>query len=120
MYCFGGLTSQYHCWAEIFKQAHKVFQRSNTNEVSLQLTVDRNQGWQRHNLPTSNEVAVIVPGDGIKANCSHDIVLHQKDVFLQQVNEGSAMYKCLQYSLFFIHGENSYNYDLTMSSTSNK
>ena len=120
MYRLGGLITQYYRWAEIFKQAHEVFQRSNTDEVSLQLTVYRNRDWRRHNLPTSNEAAVVVPGDGIKANCSRDIVLHRKDGFLQRVNEGSAMYEHFQYPIFFVHGENGYNYDLTMSSTSNK
>lgn len=42
MYRMGGLITQYYRWAEIFKQAHKVFQRLNTDEVSLQLTVDQN------------------------------------------------------------------------------
>lgn len=101
MYRLGGLITQYYRWAEIFKQAHEVSQRSNTDEVSLQLTVDRNRDRRRHNLPTSNEAAVVVPGDGIKANCSRDIVLHRKDGFLQRVNEGSAMYERFQYPLFF-------------------
>ena len=120
MYRLGGLISDHHCWARAFKRAHEVFERSHADEVSLRLTVNRGQDRRRYNLPTSDEVAVVIPGDGTQANGSCDIVLHRRDGPLHRVNEGSAMYECLQYPLFFVYGENGYHYDLTISSTSNK
>jgi len=120
MYRLGGLISKHHRWARVFKQAHEVFQRLNANEVSLRLTVNCDQDRRRYNLPTSDEVAIAIPGDGNQVNSSRDIVLHRRDGHLRRVNEGSVMYECLQYPLFFIYGENGYHYDLTMSSTSNK
>ncbi|KAF9642798.1 hypothetical protein BDM02DRAFT_3132852 [Thelephora ganbajun] len=120
MYCLGGLISKHHRWAHIFRQAHKVFQTSSANQVSLQLTVNQNQDQRGYNLPTSDEVAIVVPGDGTQASSSCDIVLHQKDGSLQQVNEGSVMYECLQYPLFFIYGEDGFHYDLTMSPDASK
>jgi len=119
MYRLGGLISEHHRWARVFKQAHEIFQRSNTNEVSLRLTVNRNQDRRRYNLPTSDEVAVVIPGDETQATGSRDIVLRRRDGQLHRVNEGSAMYECLQYPLFFVYGESGYHYDLTESSTSN-
>ena len=57
MYRLGGLISENHRWAHIFKQAHEVFQTSSTDRVSLRLTVNRNRDRQRYNLPTSDKVS---------------------------------------------------------------
>jgi len=120
MYRLGGLISENHRWAGIFRRAHEVFQTSRTDQVSLQLTVNRNQDRRRYNLPTSDEVAAVIPGDGTQASGSRDIVLRRRDGSLNRVNEGSAMYECLQYPLFFIYGEDGYHYDLSMSPNNTK
>ena len=80
-----------------------------SKEVSLRFTIDRNQERQRYNLPTSSEVAVVVPEDEAQTTSSHDIVLRRTDGFLQRVDEGSTIYECLQYPLFFPYGENGYH-----------
>jgi len=43
-----------------------------------------------------------------------------RDGALQRVNEGSPMYECLQYPLFFIYGEDGYHYGLAMSPDNTK
>ena len=102
MYRLGGLISENHRWVGVFKQAYEVLQASNAEQVSLQLTVNRNQDRRRYNLPTSNEVAAVIPGDISQESSSRDIVLHTRDGPLRRVNEGSPMYEPLQYPLFFI------------------
>jgi hypothetical protein len=109
MYRLGDLISENHRWADIFKQAHDVFQTSSTNQVSLQLTANQNQDWRRCNLPTSDEVAVVVPGDGT------DVAPYRRDGSLSRVNEGSAVYECLPYPHYFIYSEDGYHYELAMS-----
>ena len=79
MYCLGGLISESHRWATIFKQAHEVFETSDVNQVSLRLTVNHNQDHWQYNLPTSDEVAAIVPGDETRVVGHRDIVLWQRD-----------------------------------------
>ena len=64
MYRLGGLISDNHRWAHVFKQAQEVFQTSSADQVSLRLTVNRNQDCRRYNLPTSDEIAIVIPGDG--------------------------------------------------------
>ena len=120
MYRLGGLISENHRWADIFKQAHEVFRTSDTDQVSLRLTVNRNQDRRRYNLPTSDEIAVVIPGDKTQTSGPRDIVLHRRDGPLRRVNEGSVMYECLQYPLFFPRGEDGYHYDLSMSPTNTK
>lgn len=120
MYRLGGLISNCHRWAHMFKKAHEVMEASDANQVCLRLTVNRNQDRRRHNLPTSDEIAAIIPGDVSQASGPRDIVLHKRDESLARVNEGSPMYEPLQYPLFFIHGEDGYHYDLNMSPTNPK
>jgi len=93
---------------------------SNVDRVSVRLTVNQNQDRRRYNLPTSDEIAVVVPGDETQTSGSRDIILRRRDGPLQRVNEGSPMYECLQYPLFFIHGEDGFYYDLATSPGTNK
>ena len=120
MYRLGGLISDHHRWAHFFRQAHEVFQSSNADQLTLRLTINQNNDCRRYNLPTSDEVAAVIPGDGTQVSASRDIVLYKQDGSLQRVNEGSAMYESLQYPLFFIYGEDGYHYDLDMSPDNHK
>lgn len=107
----------HHRWATTFKQASNVFQQTRCQDVSIQLTVNRNRDQRRFNLPTSDEVAVIVPGDGTQSYGHRDIVVHFRDGPLRRISDGSAIYECLQYPLLFIYGEDGYHYSLQMSPT---
>ena len=104
MYRLGGLIVDNHRWVGFFKHAHEVFQSSTADKVVLRLTVNHNQDRRRYNLPTSSEIAAVIPGDVSQASASRDIVLHRRDGSLRRVNEGSPMYESLQYPLFFTLG----------------
>ena len=111
------LILTHHRWAATFQQASNVFQQTHCQDISIQLAVNRNRDQRRFNLPTSDEVAVIVPGDGTQSYGHRDIVVRLQDGPLQRISDGSAMYECLQYPLLFIYGEDGYHYDLQMSPT---
>ncbi|KAF9777699.1 hypothetical protein BJ322DRAFT_522135 [Thelephora terrestris] len=51
-----------HRWAQIFKHAMEVFDSSGCEDVSIQLTANKNRDRRRWNLPTADEVAVVIPG----------------------------------------------------------
>jgi len=104
-----------HRWATTFKNASEVFLHTHCRDVSIQLATNRNRDPHRYNLPTSDEVAVIVPGDGTQSYGYRDIVVHLQDGLLQHISDGSAVYECLQYPFLFIYGEDGYHYDLQMS-----
>ena len=91
----GGLISGSHHWACFFKQVHKVLHGLGANQVSLQLMVSQNKDRQTYNLPTSSEVAAVIPGDMSEGSGSHDIVLHKRDGSLRRVYKGSLMYESL-------------------------
>lgn len=115
MYRLGGLISDNHRWAHVFKQADEAFQESNASQVTLQPTVNRNQERRQYSLPTSDEIAGVIPGDGAQTSCSRNVVLRRRNGSFRRVNQGSPVCEPLQYPLFFIYGEDGYHYELYMS-----
>ncbi|KAI8540035.1 hypothetical protein RHMOL_Rhmol09G0230200 [Rhododendron molle] len=61
---------------------------------------------RRYNLPTADEIAIILPGDGTEKSGMRDIVLHLRgNNGLMQVNECHPVYLPLHYVLLFPRGE---------------
>jgi len=60
---------------------------------------------RRFNVPTFNEVAIVVVGD---ASAPREIVLHKRDHTLKRVAETHRSYDALQYPLIFWQGEDGY------------
>ncbi|KAF7140271.1 hypothetical protein RHSIM_Rhsim06G0045600 [Rhododendron simsii] len=61
---------------------------------------------RRYNLPTANEIAIILPGDGTEKSGMRDIVLHLRgNNGLMRVNECHPVYLPLHYVLLFPRGE---------------
>lgn len=115
MECLQGLILTNHHWAHIFKHAMEVFEDNGCEDVSIQLTTNNNCDQRCWNLPTADEVAVIIPGDGTQSHGRRDIVLHCRDGPLCRISNGSPMYECLQYPFLFICGEDGYHFDLQTS-----
>ncbi|KAF7124123.1 hypothetical protein RHSIM_Rhsim12G0094200 [Rhododendron simsii] len=60
----------------------------------------------RYNLPTANEIAIILPGDGTEKSGMRDIVLHLRgNNGLMRFNECHPAYLPLHYVLLFPRGE---------------
>ena len=64
-----------HPAVQLFKQAIEMSQ--NTDQCAIALRFEHNADIRRYNLPTttSNEIAVILPGDGDQPTEGQDIVL---------------------------------------------
>lgn len=68
---------------------------------------------RRYNLPTTDEIAVILPGDGAESSGMRDIMLHLRgDNGLMQINECHPAYLPLHYVVLFPYGELGWNPDL--------
>jgi hypothetical protein len=73
-----------HHWCNVRRS------RSNSRSTRTRTTVDTTV-----NLPTSNEVAAIMPGDSTQASALGDAVLCRKGGPIQRVNEASAVHRSL-------------------------
>jgi len=76
-------------------------------EITIRLHVNLQQDQRTHNLPTAEEIAVIIPEDGIHhALDNRNVVLRAKGEQLEQISQNSPSYSALYYVLLFPKGEN--------------
>ncbi|KAF8841619.1 hypothetical protein BDN67DRAFT_900978, partial [Paxillus ammoniavirescens] len=111
------VLSEYHFYAGIYKHAYEVLQQhEQVEDVVIRLHCAPGQDQRRHNLPTADEIAVVLPGDGSQPHDSRDIILRLRwpDGPLQRISEGHSAYACLHYMVFFPYGEDGWHWGLRM------
>ena len=65
------------------------------------------QDQRTYNLPTAEEIAVIIPEEGIHyAMDNRDVVLQARGGQLQRISQNSPSYATLHYVLLFSKGKN--------------
>ncbi len=95
----------------LYRQAHDVLHQGHSSVVHLQLAVPPGVDRRHYNLPTSNEIAAILPGDNEHATAGRDLIvqlhLHndQNEPRFQCIWETNFNYTPLMYVLLFPHGE---------------
>lgn len=67
---------------------------------------------RRYNAPTSDEVAVILPGTGSEQVDKRDIILHERSGALQRMSEKHPAYDPLHFPILFPKGEQGWQYEL--------
>lgn len=96
-----------HPGVEKYKQAYEITRDLPPNaQCKIALRFDKDCDQRRYNLPTaaSNEIAVIVPGDG-EITAYRDIVLHQRNAPMENISECHPWYHALHYVLLFPTGQ---------------
>ncbi|KAI0754119.1 hypothetical protein C8Q80DRAFT_346858, partial [Daedaleopsis nitida] len=109
-------------YVSIYRHAYDVLSSSsNQDDVSVRLIVHASQDPRRYNLPTADDVAVLLPGDGEpSAGDSRDIVLHcRRNGPLQRISESHPAYAPLHYVLLFPHGTNGWHWSIPEQNLSN-
>ncbi|KAG5529311.1 hypothetical protein RHGRI_029871 [Rhododendron griersonianum] len=99
---------QVNPFVEKFIQAHALLtQLAETGQnLPAHLHYCASTDRRRYSLPTADEIAVVIPGDGTKASGMRDIILHLRgDNGLMQINECHPAYLPLHYALLFPRGE---------------
>ncbi|KAH7869858.1 uncharacterized protein C8R40DRAFT_1058173, partial [Lentinula edodes] len=96
-------------YARAYLHAYEILCKyPDARDLSIRLRIMPGQDRRRYNLPTADEVAVVVPGDGTQVVDTRDIILSLRpnaEGFgcgaLQRVNDGNAAYAPLHYVLLF-------------------
>ncbi|KIJ19272.1 hypothetical protein PAXINDRAFT_7778 [Paxillus involutus ATCC 200175] len=111
------VLSDHHFYAGVYKHAYEVLQQhEQVEDVVIRLHCAPGQDRCRHNLPTADEIAVVLSGDGSQPHDSRDIILRLwwPDGPLQCISEGHSAYACLHYTVFFPYGEDGWHWGLWM------
>ena len=113
---------QHHQYVQVYRHAYELLGNYDPNEdVSIRLRVSPNLDRRRYNLPTADEVAVILPRTGDPAeNNSRDIILHRRGGALQVISDLHPAYVPLYYVLLFPYGENGWHPDLQLHGAENQ
>lgn len=92
-----------------YRQAHEILCQPGVGDANIpvRLHYSSAQDRRRYNLPTADEIAVILPGDGNDdPSGMRDILLHLRGQNgLMRINECHPAYLPLHYVLFFPFGE---------------
>ncbi|KAJ7732052.1 hypothetical protein DFH07DRAFT_680258, partial [Mycena maculata] len=104
------IITEHHQYAPLFLHAHEVLAAQPADDVSVRLRVAPGVHARRGNLPTANEVAVILPN---QPNTEpRDIILRRRNGPLLRISDLHPAYTPLYYVILFPHGENGWHPDL--------
>ena len=104
-----------HRYSREFKHAYEILNnhRGGTSDAQIRLRVMPGQDTRRYNLPTSDEMAVILPGDG-SAQERRDIILRLRadEHLYARIDDGHPAYSPLHYVLLFPNGDHGWHRDI--------
>ncbi|CUA69691.1 Isoleucine--tRNA ligase [Rhizoctonia solani] len=101
-----GVIHESHGYAALYKQAWQRMQAGPVQILSIVLWQQRNTDPRRYNLPTNDEIALILPDNAL--NQQRDIVLFKQDGGFQRMDSWNPAYACLHYVLLFPKGEHGF------------
>lgn len=103
-----------HAYAPLYTQAYEILQQYDpSNDITVTLRLQPGIDGRRYNLPTAEEIAVILPGVGDPL--PRDIVLRRRhERGLDRISELHPGYAALQYPLLLPHGTHQWHPGLTL------
>ncbi len=94
----------------VFKMARDMMATEGAPmDLKLRLIAFRTKNARRYNVPTADEVAALMVGDGFEVVDRLDIVLAQQPGPFQRISELHVGYMALHYSLLFPYGEDGWH-----------
>lgn len=96
----------------MFLHAFEILQQTPSRDLAIQIVADPSTDLRRYNVPTVQEIAVIIPGDHTLPVNPRDIILHQREGNLQFIHDHHRAYAPLHYVLLFPYGTTGWTYGL--------
>jgi hypothetical protein len=118
------LLTDSHAYTALYKQAYEILREhdDDVEDAEVRLRVIPGNDRRRYNLPTADEVAVILPGDGSSGN-GRDIILRHRapaDSPMLRISDIHPAYTPLYFVLLFPRGENGWHPDLYLAADPDK
>lgn len=92
-------------YAELFKNAKELLDRDEEAKIIIKsVKPGRRQDLKRYNLPTVEEIGMVIPGDGTIDGNERQLVLKRQDGKLVTINDMHTGYLPMRYVLCFPEG----------------
>jgi hypothetical protein len=112
------MMANHHPYVNVYKQAFQVMREKppeQHTDVRVQLHYSAGTDGRRYNLPTANEIAAVIPGDGTElVNENRDIVLRLQGGGLWRISHLHQAYSALHYVLLFPKGEEGWHLNIPL------
>jgi len=109
---------RHHPFAQLNKQAYQVMREKPPEEQShvfVRIHFQEGTDGRRYNLPSANEIAAVIPGDGSEdVSDNRDIILRLQGGQLRRISHLSPFYSTLHYVLLFPRGEEGWHLDIPL------
>jgi hypothetical protein len=118
------LLTRSHAYAATYKQPYEILAElgDGVEDVEVRLRVIPGNDRRRYNLPSAEEVAVILPGDGSSGD-GRDIILRNRapaESPMLRISDIHPAYTPLYYVLLFPRGEHGWHPDLYLAADPGK
>lgn len=105
-----------HQYVPLYQHAYEILQHYDpTNDAEIRLRLSEGLNRHTYNLPTTDEIAVILPDNN--SNQPRDIVLRLRSGPLRRISDLHPAYVPLQYPLLFPRGENGWYPEMKLHET---
>ena len=106
---------RYNHYIALYKTAReRIHEAGDVPDVHVRLHFAAGSDQRRYNLPTAEEVAVILPGDGAQPTDNRDIIIQTRAGPLQRIRETNPAYQALYYVLLFPRGEHGWHLNIPL------
>jgi len=78
------------------------------NNVKIRLLGERTRDGRQYNMPTASEIAALILGEQSDEPSERDIIVENKDKYLQRISELHPSFMSMQYPLLFPYGEDGF------------
>ncbi len=103
-------------YVEVFKMARDMMATEGAPmDLKLCLITSQTKDARRYNVPTADEVAALMVGDGSEAVDRCDVVLAQQAGPFQRISELHVGYMALHYPLLFPYGEDGWHSNISLN-----
>ena len=94
-------------FVRLYSSACEIFRKEavNNDQYKIRLVLNESVDLRRYNLPTTNEIAVLIPFEVGEQPRRRDIILRYRGGGLQQISDISPLYLPLHYVLLCPRGE---------------
>jgi hypothetical protein len=103
-----------HQYTALFKHSLEVLQTTPSRDLGIHIVADPSTDSRQYNVPSADEIVVIIPGDGSQAINPCNIVLHSRGGDLQFIHNHHPTYAPLHYILLFLFGTLGWTYGLPL------